>query len=536
MRAFVNDLRFAVRILARTPAVTFAAILALAVAIGANTAIFSVVDAVLLEPLPYHQPDRIVTIWNSWQEKGYPQLPALPSDYVEWAKQATVFQQLGASQGMEVNVTGGAEAERLHAARSSHGLFPLLGVRPALGRGFVASDEQSPNVVVLSDGLWRRRFAARPDVVGQTMAIDGRGYTVVGVMPADFRFSVTWDRTGLSTPPIDLWVPLALRADELNDGFSLTVLARLKPGVSVEGAQAELRTIGNRISAQDPDHKAIGAHLVGLHDLLTREVRPAVVTLGVAVGLVLLIACANIANLLLSKASVRRREIAIRAALGAGRGRLVQQMLTESLALGALGGFCGVGLAWAGTALIARHAPAAVLRAGTIGLDLRTLTFTACVSLLSAILFGLAPALQALRVNIDTSLRASARGGVEGGAQGRLRSLLVVAEVALAVLLVVGSGLLLRSFVKIVSVDPGFRSEGLTIARVSLPASRYDTRARQSAFFEEMLSRVRGLPEISAVSAAATPPLEQGREIFFRIEGRGDDGDVRRAKVAGSIA
>ena len=532
---FINDLRFAVRILVRTPAVTFAAILALAVSIGANTAIFGVVNAVLLEPLPYHQPDRLVTIWNSWHEKGFPQMPVLPSDYLEWRKQATVFDQFAASQAIEVNVTGGAEAERVPAARASANLFPLLGVRPALGRGFLASDTESPNVVVLADSLWRRRVGGRADAVGQALAIDGRSYTIVGVMPRDFRFSVSWSRAGLTTSPVDLWIPLALRSAELNDGFTLTVLGRLKPGVTQERAEAELRTIGDRISAQTPDHKAIGTHLIGLRDLLTRDVRPAVLALAVAVGLVLLIACANVANLLLSKASVRRREIAVRAALGASRGRLIWQVLTESLVLGAAGGACGVAFAWAGTELIVRYAPVAVLRAGTIDLDTRTLAFTGLASLLSAFLFGLAPAFQAFRVNLDAVLRESARGGVEGGRQGRLRSLLVVGEIALAVLLLVGAGLLLRSFVTIVSVDPGFRSEGLTTARISLPASRYASGSRQHAFFDEVLARVRALPEVSAAAATATPPLEQGREIFFRIEGQGGDGDVRQAKVAGSI-
>jgi putative ABC transport system permease protein len=533
MNGLLQDLRYSFRMLARTPALTIAAILALAVSIGANAAIFSVVDSVLLKPLPYRDADRLVTVWNSWQEKGFPQLPALPSDFTEWQQQATVFDGLAASRGVDYNLTGRGDAEQVRGARATWNLFPLLGVQPALGRAFTAADGEqgAAPVAVLSHGLWQRRFGSSPEVIGQPLTLDGRAYTVVGVMPSRFNFSLDWKMSGLVTPAIDVWVPLIIAQGEGND-FSLTAVGKLKEGIGIERANADLGTIGERITANVPDHKGIGTTVVALHDLLTRDVRPAVVALTVAVGLVLLIACANVANLLLAKASGRRREIAVRAALGAGHGRLVRQLLTESAVLGACAGTAGLALAFGATALLARHAPPAVLRTGEIGIDLRVLGFTAAVSLLSALIFGLAPALQALRVNLDSVLRESGRGGVESRRQVRARSALVIAEVALAVLLVVGSGLLLQSFLHVISVDPGFRAERLTTARISLPVSRYASSAQRAAFFEEVIGRLRALPEIEAIGVASSAPLEQAREVFYRVEAQSVDGDVKNAPTA----
>lgn len=521
MSGLLQDVRYSVRMLGRTPALTLAALLALAVSIGANTAIFSVVDAVLLRPLPYRDADRLVTVWNTWAERGFPQMPVLPSDYVEWQKQATVFEHLAASKTIDVNLTGNGDPERLHASRATWNLFPALGVQPALGRTFSRAEDQpgGEHVAILSDGLWKRRFGANRAIVGQQVAVDGSNYTVVGVMPPQFAFSLRWNQTGLTTPPIDLWVPMALAPEELNS-FELAVVGRLKPSVTLARANEELRAVGARITAAEPDHRGIGVDAIGLHDLLTRDVRPAVVALAIAVGLVLLIACANVANLLLAKASGRNREIAVRAALGAGRGRLLRQLLTESLVLASVAGGVGLALAFGATSLLARHAPDAVLRTGTIGVDWRVLGFTVISSLLSASLFGLAPVVHACRVNLDAALRESARGGMEGRGHGRVRDLLVVGEMALAVLLVVGSGLLLRSFVRVTAVDPGFRVEGVTMAKIALPASRYPDLRRLTAFFEEVLERRRAQPDRPTVGLASFAPLEQAREVFFTIEGR----------------
>jgi putative ABC transport system permease protein len=537
MSGFIHDVRYAVRLLAHTPGLTLAALLALAVSIGANTAIFSVVDAVLFRPLPYRDADRLVTAWNTFPEKGFPQMPVVPSDFVEWQRQATVFEHLAAWQAVEVNLTGTGDPERLHAARASWNLFPLLGVRPALGRAFARAEDQSggERVAILSDGLWKRRFGADRAIVGQQVSLDGNSYTVVGVMPAGFGFSLTWTQTGLATPPVDLWVPLALDPAQLNNGFELTVVGRVKPGTSVARAHEDLEAVCARIIAEVPDHKGIGVEVIGLHDVLTRDVRPAVVALAVAVGLVLLIACANVANLLLARASGRAREMALRAALGAGRVRLVRQLLTESLVLALCASAVGLALAFGATALLARYAPDALLRTGGVGVDLRVLGFTLGSSLVSAFLFGLAPVLHAGRLNLDTALRESARGGLEGRRHARVRDLLVVGEMALAVLLVVGSGLLLQSFLRVTSVDPGFRVEGVTMAKVSLPPSRYPDAARIGAFFDEVAGRLRAQPGVRAVGLASFAPLEQGREVFFTIEGKSVAG-ARQAPLAVSWA
>ena len=537
MSGIIQDVRYAIRLLARTPGLTLAALLALAVSIGASTAIFSVVDAVLLRPLPYRDAGRLVTVWNTWTDKGFPQMPVVPSDFVEWQKQATAFEQLAAWQAVEVNLTGTGDPERLHAARASWNFLPLLGVRPALGRAFAREEDQpgASRVAILSDGLWKRRFGADRAVVGRQVSIDGNSYTVVGVMPAGSGFSLTWSQTGLTTRPVDLWVPLALEREQLNNGFELTVVGRMKPGTSVARARRELEAVGAGISAEDPDHKGIGVDVIGLHDMLTRDVRPAVGALAVAVGLVLLIACANVANLLLAKASGRSREMALRAALGAGRVRLIRQMLTESLVLAMCASALGLALAFGATALLARHAPDAVLRTGGIGVDLRVLGFTLASSLVSAFLFGLAPVLHAGRVNLDTALRESSRGGSESRRHGRVRDLLVVGEIALAVLLVVGSGLLLRSFLRVTSIDPGFRVEGTTTAKLSLPPSRYPDAARITAFFDEVVARLRARPDAHGVGLVSTAPIEQGREVFFTIEGKPLEG-VKQAPVAVSLA
>ncbi len=534
MTGITEDLRYSLRMLARAPGLTIAAVLALSLSIGANTSIFSIVDRVLLRPLPYDEPDGLVTAWNTWEEKGFSQLAVVPSDFVEWRRQAEVFEGLAASRGVELNLTGGQEAEQIHGARVSWNLFPLLRVQPALGRGFLESEDLpgAERVTILSHGLWQRRFGGRREVIGESIVLDGRPHRIVGVMPAGFQFAVEWKRTGLVTTPIDVWVPLALEQWEMNNGFELTVVGRLKQGIALERARAELETIGARIEAENPDHKGIGVRVVGLHDLLTHDVRPAVAALAAAVGLVLLIACANVANLLLAKASGRRREIAVRAALGAGRGRLARQLLVESIVLAAAAGLLGVLLASALTPLLSSYAPAAVLRMGAIAIDFRVLVFTAGLSLLSAIVFGLAPVLHALGVNLEGALRSSARAGFEGRRQKSVRKVLVVAEIALAVLLVVGAGLLVQSFYRVIAIDPGFETSNLAMARVSLPAETYPSAARRTTFFDDLLSRLENVPGIELASASSSAPLEQSREVFFRVEGQTVDGDVKQAPSA----
>ena len=513
MHEFLSDVRYGVRALARRPGFTLVAVLALALGIGANTAIFSVVNTVLLEPLPYNDPGRLVAVRES-QVPRFPVFPVSPGAFLEWQAQSTVFEHLAAIDTAAFNLTGGDEPERLPGALVSAGVFQMLGVPPALGRGFTAA-EMAPGrdlVVVVSHGLWQRRFGSDPDLIGQAITLNDRRYTVIGVGPS-----------GLAFPNQDtqLWTPLALTAEDWASygAHYLRVIGRLAPEATIPLAAAEMRTIAAGIEQAHPDtNTGWSVTVVGLRETVVGNARPSLLVLAAAVGLVLLIACANVANMLLARAAGRGTEIAVRVALGASRRRIVRQLLTESLLLalaGAVGG--GVLAAW-GMAALPSLAPAGLPRIDQVGLDGWTLLFTLVVALVTAIMFGLVPALQASRANLIEPLKDGGRGSSAGRRRQLMRSSLVVVEVALAVVLVIGAGLLLRSFAALQNIDPGFNPNGALLAQVDLPGGTGD--AGRRTFYGDVVERINALPGVVAVGATQVFPITANYVLGFQIEGR----------------
>ncbi|HEU4451578.1 MAG TPA: ABC transporter permease [Longimicrobium sp.] len=513
MEAFRQDLRFALRWLAKSPGFAAVVVLTLALGIGANTAIFSVVNAVLLRPLPYPDPERIVRVW--------PESPLPPGGFVEMDEGKRAFERLG-GVGAEgaFALTGAGGPERLEGADVTAGLFPMLGVAPAAGRGFTP-DENAPGrdaVVVLSHALWQQRFGASPAVIGQRITLNGVPRTVVGVMPAGFQFPSR--RT-------QLWVPTVLDAANpasyWNPG-GLNVYGRLAEGATPEQALREVRTLLPRMKEKFPwpmpDAWGAGLSVVPLQTLMAGEVRKGLMVLLGAVGAVLLIACVNVANLLLARTAARRREMATRAAMGASRMRLLRQMLTESILLSLAGGAGGLLLALAGGRVLLAALPADLPRSGEVGVDARVLGFTLLLALGTGVLFGLLPAIRASRGDLHASLKAGGRRSGSASSQ-RLSGALVMVEVALAVVLVIGAGLLLQSLWKLRQVDPGFRPEGVTTARLTLTGPRFEDPARVAAFYDDVLTRVRALPGVRAASVVSQLPLDGAFSGFpFEVEGR----------------
>ena len=504
MADFLTDLRFAGRGLARNPGFTAAALLTLAIGIGANAAIFSVLDAVLLKPLPYPDPERLVVIWEKNIPRQRMDNVVSPANYLHWQEQARVFERMagiGQASFFRMSLTSNGEPEELPAQAVTADFFRILGVRPVHGRWFLPQ-EDTPNtrVAILSHALWTRRFGADPTIVGRAITLNGNAFTVVGIMPAEFFFI---EREAA------LWVTIGLRAEARTPrGRWMLVTARMKHGVSITQAQAEMDTIMARLTTQFPDfNTGWGANVVPLHQQVVGRVRPAVLTLAAAVGAVLLIACANVANLLLARGASRRRELAVRAALGAGRGRLVRQLLAESLGLGGVGALAGLLLAWWGIVSFRAAAEAgfSLPRAHEIALGWRVVLFTAGLALVTSLLFGLVPALAASRLDLQNSLKDGAR--VDDVRGGRLRNLLVVAEIAVALVLLAGAGLLIRSFARLVDVDPGFRAEHVLSAKISIPTVRYDEPGKMIRFFDELSERVEAIPGVRAAGGVSFLPL-----------------------------
>ncbi|HEY4285315.1 MAG TPA: ABC transporter permease, partial [Chthoniobacterales bacterium] len=515
----LQDLRFGMRMLLKNPGFTVIAVIALALGIGANTAIFSVVNAVLLRPLPYKNPERLVMVWEDNSKQGFPRdTPAAPN-YLDWRDQNHVFEGMAAMVDISVNLTGTGEPERIDGRRVSASLFELLGVQPQLGRIFRSEEDQlgANSVVILSHGLWQRRFGGDPGIIGKPVNLNGKSFTVVGVMPRTFQFPTRTDQ---------FWIPMAFDAKEAKQrgNHYLEVLARMKSGVSLQQAQAEMTTIATRLQQQYPEtNTGIGAVVTPLHEHLVGDIKPALLILLGAVAFVLLIACANVANLLLARAAVRQKEIALRLALGASRSRMTRQFLTESVLLSALGGIVGLLFSVVGLNLLKRFIPPNISQVQAIGIDARVLVFTLLISIATGLLFGLAPAVQMANSDLNDTLKETGRDSAAGRHGNRIRGLLIISEVAVSFLLLIGAGLLINSFIHLRHVDPGFRSEKLLTMKIVLPETRYPNKQGRSLFYDELLRRIETLPGVATAAVATDLPLTNtGNSLGIAMEGRAD--------------
>src|SRR6185369_5595446 len=524
-----QDLRFAVRTLVRRPMFTALAVLTLALGIGANTAIFSVVNSVLLAPLPFRAPDRLVVVWASnppfAKLVGLPDtLPVAPGPFYDWKAQSRTLNHLSMIGSDSRTLTGRGEPELLNAVDVSGDLFELLGTRPLLGRTIQPADEAArAQVAVLSHRLWTRRFGGDRSIVGQTITLSDKPATVIGVMPPAFAFPRGSEMPagfGFAAEP-DVWAPMIFSPEErqARGNHQAVALARLQPGISPAAANAEMVAISDRLAKEYPKSDAgWTARVEPLTEQLSGTLRPALLILSGAVALVLLIACVNVANLLLAQAAARQKEVAVRTALGASRGRMVRQLLTESLLLAFAGGALGALFAVWGLRGLAALLPAGV-RASGLGLDGRVLAFTFVLTLVAGALAGLMPAFQMTRSDLAGTLRDGTRAGSVTTRGRRTLRALVVVETATAVLLAVGAGLLLRSLEQVTAVDPGFRPGGVLTAQVTLAPTRYDEH-RTAAFYAAALEKVRALPGVEAAGAVSNLPLSGGESITgFTVEG-----------------
>jgi putative ABC transport system permease protein len=532
MEVFWRDLRFALRGLLRSPAFTLVAVLTLALGIGANTAIFSVVNAVLLRPLAYPEPEQLVSIRTSQTGPGVHDQPSSAPEYQDYLHELPGLKDAAAIWPININLTGHGRPSRIQAAVTSYNYFSVLGVAPELGRDFTPEDDvgRIGYVAIITHDLWQRRFAGDPDIIGKSVRLDDDPMTIIGVMPKGFRHP---GESGAS--PMELWAPIALDNPDTNfmnvrQNRVFDVVGRLKPSVTVPEATAQLDALSRRLNTQYPGvYSAVlgwKAEMVPLAERVVGNVRPALLVLLGAVGFVLLIGCANVANLLLARATTRDREIAIRTAIGGSRGRLVRQLLTESLTLAAVGGVLGLVFAVWGTSALGKLTALYLPRAREIGIDGTVLGFSAFLILLTGIGFGLIPALQASRPDLQSVLKDSGKGSSAAAPRTRVRGALVVVEVAVALVLLAGAGLLLRSFYRLVSVEPGFNSERLLTLQVWLPwpnepeKGRFFTHEQRLTFYQRSLEAVRSLPGVNAVALTSRLPLRGRNSTRFTIEGR----------------
>jgi len=512
MEGWLQEVRHGLRSLGRARGFTVAALLALALGIGANTAIFSVVHGVLLEPLPYRDANRIVTLWVQFLGQDLPELKLSPPEYVDFESQATVFDELTPTYGWEFNVTGDGEPERVKGAVTSASLFEVLGVQALLGRPFSAEEDTAGNddVVVLSEALWKRRYGGDRDVLGETVTLNGSSFAIVGVMPSGFAYP---------SEDTQLWIPLAFDLESQGGRWAhyLSVVGRLKDGVSLQQAQTEVSTIAQRM--QDAYQKegfyaedsGWGAFVRPLREELVGDVKPALLVLFAAVSLVLLIACSNVANLLLARSETRYREIGVRAAIGAGRWRILRQLMTENLILAIGGGVVGLFVAYLGVrVLVALAPPELPSLAPSSLLDGQVLLYTLGISLVTGLICGLLPAARATRVDLHKALKEGSRGTTGHSGLGLKRALVVV-EVALSLILLVGAGLLIRSFVKLSSVDPGFDADQVLTMKLNLPRSSYGEGVEQARFYQQLLDRVDTLAGVEVAGAISHLPLSGDR-------------------------
>ncbi|MGE0127010.1 MAG: ABC transporter permease [Blastocatellales bacterium] len=516
MNTLFQDIRYGFRGLWRNPGFAIIAVLSLALGIGANTAIFSLVNAVLIRSLPFHDPDRLVMVWEDASFAGFPRNTPAPANYADWKSQNQVFEDMAAIATRSFNLTGDGEPVRINTYGVTANFFSLLGVKPAEGRAFNAGeDAPGTKVVVLGYGLWERRYGARRDIIGKDILLNGENFTVIGVAPAGFQFL---------DKEVELWTPFGLTPRDLANRSShyLTVFARMKPGVTLQQASADIKTIMQRIARDHPNQAAgVDAYALPLRDELAGDARRPLMVLLAAVGLVLLIACANVANLLLSRAASRGREIAVRAALGAGRLRIARQLLTESVLLSIFGAAVGLVFAVWSFGFLRRLIPEGLALSTSLTIDLRVLTFTLLVTMLTGLIFGLAPALQASKIDLNEALKqGGGRAGLSGGSN-RLRGAMVVVEVAMSLVLLVSAGLLIQTFFKMLNQYSGLQPENVLTMRTQLPRGKYGDAPKRNAFYDQVLERVESLPGIVSAGYTTTVPLEwKGGTQGFWVEGR----------------
>ncbi len=525
MEKLFNDLTYAIRSLVKHPGFAAIAVVTLALGIGANTAMFSVINGVLLRPLPYHDPDRLVTIWEESPERDLFQMPVSIANLRDWVEQSKTLEQISAYTFSDLNLTGTGEPVQLDAVRVSANLFSLVGATPMLGRTFLPEDDKegAARVVVLSHATWKNHFGSNPRIIDQQVTINNQSHTIVGVMPANFQFPVGFGYMGkVLNDPIDLYVPIAAASEEAARGhYSFFAIGRLKPGVTIQQAQAEMSGIESRLEQQYPDtNTGIGIKLISTQEQTVKEIRPALLVLLGAVAFLLLIACVNIANLLLARSAARQKEFAIRAALGASRLRVLRLLLTESVLLSLAGGALGLLLAVWGTAALMALAPDNIPRLNEVGVDARVFGFTLAVSLLTGIVFGLFPAIHASKPDLNEALKEGSRGSMASGSGKRTRSVLVAVEVALSLVLLVGAGLMVKSFIRLQQTHLGFNTNNLLTMDLSLSESRYPEAHQQVAFFQKTLEQVGALPGIQSASVTTGLPLTLSLSgSDFRIEG-----------------
>jgi putative ABC transport system permease protein len=508
------DLRYGLRLLRQSPLFSAIAVIALALGIGANTAIFSTVDTLILRALPYRNPDSVVVVWEDATFAGFPKNTPAPGNFYEWKARNTVFTDMACTRGAIANLTVDGPPEQVLGRRVTHNFFDVLGVQPLLGRAFTEEEDRTnPNLVLISHRLWQRRYNGDPGVVNRTITMNGLKYIILGVMPRDFVFL---------NREMDYWTPVHFTPAEAadHDSHYLNVVARLKPGVAVERARKEMSTIASQLAAQFPSNRSVGAVVVPVREELLGKTRTAILVLMGAAGCVLLIACANLAGLLLARAVARQRELAVRAALGAGRSRLIAQLITEGLLLSLIGGLLGLLVARGGMTVLAKLAPRGFSDPGAAQLNASLLLFTLGLSLLTGVLFSIVPAIQTARTSLNDALRQGGRGGV-GGRRTTTRDALIVLEVAMALVLLTGAGLMLKTMVKLHGIDVGFRPDHLLTLRTTLPGQVYSDPARRVAFFDRVLEAVRALPGVENAAYNSQLPFQSiGNTQGYRVEGR----------------
>lgn len=522
MNSLWQDLRFGLRVLVRKPAFSLIALFTIALGIGANSAVFSVVNALLLRPLPYPNSEQLVMVWGKIPSNGLDKLNASAAEFVDYRDRNQSFSAVATYASIGRNLTGAGEPQRITVTFVTASFFSVLGTKPAYGRTFLDAEDQPGHneVVILSYGIWQRLFGGDQNIIGQNITLDGISQTVVGVMPADFQFPDS---------ETAIWKPIAFTADDIGENnrgsHYLDLIARVKPGISIEQAQADVSSIAAQMQLEHPgnykENSGWGATVVGLHEEMVGDMRQMLLFLLIAVVLVLLIACANVANLLLTLAASRQREIAIRSALGAGRWRTIRQLLIESLALSLTGGALGILLAWWGTDLLISFGPESLPRLNEISVDGTVTGFTFAISLLTGLIFGVVPALHASKINLNDSLKESSGKMTEGKSRLRLRGSLVASQIALALVLLVGTGLLIKSIIKLHQVDIGIDPSNVATLRVSLPESKYAEPQKQRAFFDQLIKKIESLPNVKSAGIVNFLPLSgTGSQRNTSVEGK----------------